>query len=82
MSNLEKLSLNLIVTVKNTFINGNELKQNIINHMPRLNIFTFNIRSYSHFYNEINLPSNEDIQKTFKDKKIISYVDYFPETKI
>ncbi|CAF1204222.1 unnamed protein product [Rotaria sordida] len=36
------------------------------------------------FYNEINLPSNEDIQKTFKDfkdKQIIYWSDYFPKEK-
>jgi hypothetical protein len=40
---------------------------NIMNHMSRLNKFTFNIRSSSGFYNEINLPSNENIQRTFRE---------------
>ena len=45
MLNLEKLSLYLVTSVRKTFIDGNDLKKNIINHMPRLNKFTFNIRS-------------------------------------
>ncbi|CAF4086705.1 unnamed protein product, partial [Rotaria sordida] len=50
-------------------------------------ITTVDIKSfnqYEHFYNEINLPSNEDIQKTFKDfkdKQIIYWSDYFPKEK-
>ena len=49
--------------------------------MPQLNKFTFNICSLSSVYYEINLPSNENIQKTFRDfnnKEIIYWVDYFP----
>ncbi|CAF1113324.1 unnamed protein product [Rotaria sordida] len=45
MSNQEKLSLYLLVYVNETFIDGNHLKRNIINRMPRLNQFTFYIRS-------------------------------------
>ncbi|CAF3878103.1 unnamed protein product [Rotaria sp. Silwood1] len=81
MSDLEKLDLSLIISGKETFVDGNDLKKNIINKMLFLNKFTFNIRSFSHFYNQINIPSNEDIQHTFndyKDNQIISCVDYFP----
>ncbi len=35
-----------------------------------------------HLSNQIDLPSNEDIQRTFRDNRIISYVDYFPKTRI
>jgi hypothetical protein len=82
MSNLEKLDLSFTVCERKTFIDGNELKRNIFNHMWQLNTFTFNIRSLNEFHNEVNLLSNEDIQKTFKDFKdnqIISCVDYFPK---
>jgi hypothetical protein len=85
MSYLEKLDLSLRVWVKKTFLDGNSLKLNIINHMPLLNEFTFNIRSFSRFYNKMNLPSNEDIQHTFKDfqnKQIISSTDYFQKIKV
>jgi hypothetical protein len=84
MSNLEKLDLYFNVVERKTFVNGNDLKMNIINHMPQLNNFTFYFRSLSSFYNEISLPSNEDIQKTFidfNDKQIICSTDYFPEAK-
>ncbi|CAF3704184.1 unnamed protein product [Rotaria sp. Silwood1] len=84
MSNLEKLDLNINIDERKTFFDGNDLKMNIINHMSQLNKFTFNIHSLSSFYNEINLPSNEDIQKTFKDfkdKQIIYWNDYFPKLK-
>jgi len=78
MSNLEKLSLNLGICEKNTFVDGNELKKNIINYMPRLKRFQFYI--CSHLSDQIYLPSKEAIQHTFrdfKDDQIISYIDYF-----
>ena len=84
MFNLEKLDLQLKMDRYKGFIDGNDLKENIINHMPRLNEFTFNIRVFNHIYNRINLPSNEDIQYTFKDftnNRIISCVDLFQEQK-
>jgi hypothetical protein len=84
MLNLETLDLNLFVSWEKKFIDGNNLKSDIINHMSRLNNFTFNIRSQSEFYNQIELPSNTDIQHTFKDFKknqIISCVDYFQDRK-
>ncbi|CAF4063234.1 unnamed protein product, partial [Rotaria sp. Silwood1] len=82
MSNLEKLDLALIVWTKQTLIDGNNLKLNIINYMPLLNKFTFNIHSKTSCYTKFNLPSNEYIQETFKDfknKQIISSIDYFKE---
>ncbi|CAF4418073.1 unnamed protein product, partial [Rotaria sp. Silwood2] len=84
MSNLEELDLSLLVWTTKTFVDGNNLKINIINHMPLLNKFTFNIVTSTRFYNQINLPSNDYIQETFKDfenKQIISSVDYFQQNK-
>jgi len=81
MSNLEKLHLNIDVSMKKTFVDGNNLNTNIINYMSRLNKFTFNIRSYLDDINLFDLPTNEDIKQTFNDFKtnhIISCVDYFP----
>jgi hypothetical protein len=83
MLNLEKIDLCLVGSVTG-FIDGNELRTNIINHMLQLNKFVFNIRSTILLPNEIELPSNEDIQNTFKDFKddqIISCVDYFQESR-
>jgi hypothetical protein len=84
MSNLEKLSLYLAVGYIETFINGNNLKKNIINRMAQLNQFTFHIRSIISINDEMNLPSKNDIQQTFVDfpgYEIISCVDYFPEAQ-
>ncbi|UJR13260.1 hypothetical protein I4U23_000281 [Adineta vaga] len=64
----------------NTFIDGNELNENMINHMLQLKRFELYICSGFHRDNHIYLPTKEDIQYTFKDFKdgqIISYVDYF-----
>jgi hypothetical protein len=80
MSNLEKLELCLVILNNKPLVDGNDLKLNIINHMSLLSEFKFNIRSCSLLYDEINLPSNEYIQQTFKDfknKQIISSIDYF-----
>ncbi|CAF2789704.1 unnamed protein product [Rotaria sp. Silwood2] len=84
MSNLEKLGLYLSIFVYERFIDGNNLKKNILNHMSQLNQFSFHIHSRMFINNEMNLPSKQDIQQTFrdfKDNQIISYVDYFPERK-
>jgi hypothetical protein len=82
MLNLEKLNLNLKVDRQKGLVDGTDLKENIINHMPRLNKFTFNIRSFDRLPNQINLLSNKDIQhifKNFTDSQIVSCVDYFQE---
>jgi len=82
MLNLEKLDLNFKVDRQKGLVDGADLKENIINHMPRLNKFTFNIRSFDRLPNQINLLSNEDIQYIFKnltDSQIVSCVDYFQE---
>ncbi|CAM4840382.1 unnamed protein product [Rotaria magnacalcarata] len=84
MINLEELGLYIIVSIRNTFVDGNDLKNKIINKMSRLNKFHFNIRSTIALRNQVNLQSNEDIQYTFKDFRdnhIISCVDYFSETR-
>ncbi|CAF3459827.1 unnamed protein product [Rotaria sp. Silwood1] len=84
MSNLEELGLCLTVYVNKTFIDGNHLKTKIIKQMPRLNQFTFFIRSFMDICNEMSLPSTEDIQQTLIDfpfNKIISYVDNFADRK-
>jgi hypothetical protein len=56
------------------------LKNQIVNHMSRLNQFTFDIHSIMKMNNEIIFPSKEDIQKTFKDfqyAQVMSYIDHF-----
>ncbi|CAM4801113.1 unnamed protein product [Rotaria magnacalcarata] len=84
MFNLEELSLHVKICDKNTFVDGNDLKKNILNNMSRLQKLQFYIRSTTGVLNRINIPSNEDIQYTFKDfhnNHIISYVDYFTDTQ-
>ncbi len=86
MSNLKKLALNLHIDCREieVFVDGNNLKKNIISHMPRLNDFVFNIRSIISLHNQMYLPSNEDIQRTFtsfKNHQVISRVDYFSKDK-
>jgi len=81
MINLEKLSLNLTILDRRTFVDGINLTD-IINHMIQLKEFIFNIRSIIHLDNQIDLPSKEIIQNTFRNLKynqIISSVDYFSE---
>lgn len=85
MLNLEKLALALLIDREERFVDGNDLKNNIVNHMPRLREFTFNIRSTIKLDNQIHLPSNEDMQHTLTDltdHRIISCVDYFSHEKI
>ncbi|CAF1286725.1 unnamed protein product [Rotaria sordida] len=84
MSNLEKLSLHLVIECKVRFIDGTNLKKNIIIHMPNLNEFTFNIRSIISINDHTYLLSNEYIQRTLTnltDHQVISCVDYFPSNK-
>ena len=84
MSNLEQLSLYLRVAFHETFIDGNHLKENILNRISRLNQFTFYICSSMLILNQMILPSTEDIQCTFIHfpiNPIVSYVDYFPEAR-
>ncbi|CAF4626468.1 unnamed protein product [Rotaria socialis] len=86
MLNLEKLHLYLFVCGRETFIDGNEMKFNIANHLNHLNTFTFNIYSFIDFNSEINLlPSNEHIRRSFENfqfNQISSFVDYFPKSEL
>ncbi|CAF2774806.1 unnamed protein product [Rotaria sp. Silwood2] len=82
MPNLEQLSLYFSLGRHNRFIDGNDLKQNIIDCLPRLIEFRFNIRSTIFLKDQIDLPSNKDIEHSFKnfsDNQIISCVNYFLE---
>ncbi|CAF1238976.1 unnamed protein product [Adineta ricciae] len=83
MLNLEELSLYIVVG-QCTFLDGNALKNDFINHLPRLNKFAFSIRSVLLGPDPAYFVSNEDIQQTLKDLgdvPVRSYVDYFPSEK-
>ncbi|CAF1548447.1 unnamed protein product, partial [Rotaria sordida] len=80
MSNLQSLSLHFAANRLNTFIDGNNLKKNLINYLTELNQFVFNIRSITNLSEQIHFPSNNDIQRTLTnltESEIISCVDYF-----
>ncbi|CAF3696829.1 unnamed protein product [Rotaria sp. Silwood1] len=80
MFNLEELDLDLVVWSEKRFIDGYDLKSNIINHLLRLNKFLFNIRSCLSLNEQISLSSNKGCQLSFKDfkhNKVISCIDYF-----
>ena len=83
MSSLETLTLYLLIEERR-FIDGLDLTENFVSRMPLLNQFVFNIRSIVSCDNQVHLPSNEDIQRSFTrhtDYQVISYVDYFPRRK-
>ena len=80
MPNLESLALYLRIAYirKKKFLDGNDLKKNILDYLPYLNKFMFSI--YSSILHQSCCPSNEDIQKTFenfRDIQVISRVDYY-----
>ncbi|CAF2668198.1 unnamed protein product [Rotaria sp. Silwood2] len=80
MTNLEELTLFLFVKrIKSTYIDGIHLNDEILIHMPRLNKFTFSITTLVCNRNSnIILPSNDDIQRSFIERKyqqIGSYAD-------
>ena len=72
MINLEELTLFLLVRRNNsTFIDGIQINDQILIHLPRLNKFTFNIQTYVSFNEniEINLPSKDNIKRSFNERK-------------
>jgi hypothetical protein len=84
MSNLEKLGL-YFATFANTLIDGDNLQNNILNHMSRLKKFIFNICSKTSFANRTYLPPNKRIQRILTNlggNQVISSVDYFPKQKV
>jgi hypothetical protein len=67
MLNLEELTLFLsVMRTESTYIDGNQLYDEVLNYMPRLNKFIFSI--HTHIINNhirIDLPSNNDIRNSF-----------------
>jgi hypothetical protein len=80
MSNLESLSLYFTIDYheKSKFVDGNDLKRNILDHLLYLNELTFRIDSC--ILNQNYFPSNKEIENTFTNFngiQVISYIDYF-----
>jgi hypothetical protein len=77
MLNLEELTLFLaIVRTKLNYIDGDQLDDEVLNYMPRLNKFIFSIHTHvSTEYNQrkIDLQSNEDIRNSFIKRGIQSF---------
>ncbi|CAM2725326.1 unnamed protein product [Rotaria socialis] len=83
-SNLETLNLSLSISVKEIFIDEHNLRNKIVNHLSRLSKFTFDVHSIMNINHDTILPSNEDIQNTFKDfqyTQVICYMDHFLDRK-
>ena len=84
MSNLEQLTLYLSVMKKHLpYVDGTHLSDEVLIHIPRLNNFTFSIDTWCLYMdNNINYPSNDNIQRSFVGKKIYqqvgSYTHYNP----
>jgi hypothetical protein len=87
MINLEELTLFLCVgRIDSTVIDGNELYEQVLSHMPYLNKFVFSICTCIHIQkNEIQIPSNENIQHSFIRREygeVDSYVHFEPRKPI
>ncbi|CAF1288101.1 unnamed protein product [Adineta steineri] len=85
MINLKELTLFIgVIRVDSTLIDGTELYDQVLVHMSHLNKFVFSINtSVLIMNNEIDLPSNEDIQNSFIGREygeVGSYVHLEPRT--
>lgn len=74
MINLEKLDLHLELSRNRGFVDGNNLKENIVKHMTQLNQFTFYIHTCNYSREKLNALSNEDIQRTFDDFLVVYFL--------
>ena len=80
MSNLEMLTLLLPIKNRETFLDGIQITNEVLIHMPRLNKFIFNIRSVNEINNGTPLQSTEDIRSSFRNSKwseVICWTDHF-----
>jgi hypothetical protein len=80
MRNLEELRLYMrIGRIHSTYIDGNELYDQFLIHMTQLKKFTFYIKTFIwNKGNYVELPSNEDIQRSFLGRNypaVSSYVN-------
>jgi hypothetical protein len=76
MINLEELKLYLFIEVFDlNYIDGIQLYDELLCHMKKLNNFTFNIQTLVYRRNtQINLSSNEDIQRSFNGREIYQQI--------
>ena len=69
MSNLEELTLYIIIDNRTTFIDGTHIYNEILVHMPRLHIFNFYICTKTKIDHLVHHLSKDDIQRTFTNIK-------------
>lgn len=86
MINLEELTLYLsIIRFHLKYVDGIQLHDDILRHMPRLNKFVFNIdTAVVKYASEFILPSHEDIQRGFLERGFVpigSHVELFLKEK-
>jgi len=65
MIKLEDLALNILNEKRTTFIDGIQINDKILIHMPCLHKFTFHITTEVKLRHLNHYPSSEDIQRTF-----------------
>jgi hypothetical protein len=65
MSNLEELTLNITNKNRMKFVDGTQIHDGILVHMPRLHKFTFHITTFTGHQHIMHQLSNNDIQETF-----------------
>ncbi|CAF4100424.1 unnamed protein product [Rotaria sordida] len=79
MSNLEKLTLSLHVSKRNSFIDGTYLHNYVLNQMSHLHTFIFDIVTDFVRINQEFKPSSDDIRCTFIERghDVDCYIDYY-----
>jgi hypothetical protein len=65
MSNLEKLVLSITNENRTTIVDGTQINNEILVHMPRLYKFDFNINTRTKLHHLVHYLSSDDIQRTF-----------------
>ncbi|CAF5014618.1 unnamed protein product, partial [Rotaria sp. Silwood1] len=65
MSNLEELALSIINQNRTTFVDGTQINNEILVHMPRLYKFDFNINTGTALHHLVHYLSSDDIQQSF-----------------
>jgi hypothetical protein len=65
MIKLEELTLDILNKERTTFIDGTQINDRILVHMPDLRNFTFHISTEVELHHLAHFSSNEDIQRTF-----------------
>lgn len=78
---LEQLTLYLTIDHRSTFVDGIHLNNEILDHMPQLQTFNFNIITNTNVNTFVNNQLYEDIRCTFLNRKfqqVDFYLDQYP----